>query len=154
VGSPGPEGPPGAGNVASFYDDTPGVVTLTKPPTPPTYTDIATVEITIPPSANHSVLLLATVTGHSEVAGSTSLGARIVVDGTSVIGPIYGKHECFAVDCDSGEVSLSRVVTLGPGTHTITLQGTIGVSDFYDVETFPLRIRALSAIDLGALPSP
>jgi hypothetical protein len=146
TGPQGPAGPPGTGNVANVSDTTPGVVTLSNQG----YSDVASVAITIPGTANHQVLVLARFDGYSTSAPRLGVSAQVTVDGAPVDAPAYGSstyHDYSYIPPEpSSAVSTHLVLPLTPGTHTVALQGRFPVS------TFTVRARALSVIDLGAIP--
>ena len=151
-GTPGATGPAGTGNVATFYDDTLGAVMISGDRNTLTYVNVATVTLTIPAGGGHLVNLLALLSGYGP-ATSIPVGARLTVDGTQVIGPIYGTTNGIyhtengqLVLYETSAVELTRTLLLMPGSHTIVLQGT------YQGSPFTVRTRELSAIDLGGQP--
>jgi hypothetical protein len=110
------------------------------------WTDIASCSITL--TASHKVLIV----GQFTVSGITNEGdafARVLADGSLVDGEYWTNVSAKTPGTASGRATLpvSRVVTLGSSTHTITLQGSYynrGVGT-----TVYAYASSISAIDLG-----
>lgn len=92
------------------------------------------------------------IVGQFTAADSANAGdvfSTVMVDGNLVDGAYWANASALTPGAGDGRVTMavSTVVTLGPGTHTVTVQGV-----YYDsgsAESVTTRASALSVVDLG-----
>ena len=111
-----------------------------------TYTDVVQTTITTKGAAS-KVLIIGQFTAQNESTNSADVFAQAVADGVVRDGLYWASLGATAAPVfPRAHLSVSRVITLGPGLHTITLQGA-----YYDggtVRTVAAFARAISAVEL------
>ena len=146
----GPVGPAGTGNActAGYSSSNPsGQVTLAQyVSVSTTWSDIASCNITL--TGTHKVLIVGQFTAEASV-NAGDVFSSVLVDGNVVDGDYWANASAKTPGAGEGRVTMpvSTVVTLGPGTHAVTMQGV-----YYDggaSETVTTHASALSAVDLG-----
>jgi len=110
------------------------------------YTDVVQTTITTKGAAS-KVLIIGQFTAQNQSSNSADVFARALADGNMVDGLYWASLGATAAPVfPRAHLSVSRVITLGPGLHTITLQGA-----YYDggtVRTVAAFARAISAVEL------
>ena len=111
-----------------------------------TWTDVLTVNLTTQ-GASSKVLIVGQFTAQNTSSNSGDIFGQVLVDGVKSDGNYWTDLGSAAPPVFArGQLSVSRVVTLGPGAHTIILQGS-----YYDGGTdrnVSAYARALSAVEL------
>jgi hypothetical protein len=111
-----------------------------------TYTDVVQTTITTKGAAS-KVLIIGQFTAQNESTNSADVFAQAVADGVVRDGLYWASLGATAAPVfPRAQLSVSRVVTLGPGAHTIILQGA-----YYDggaTRTIKAYARAISAVEL------
>ena len=111
------------------------------------YTDVVQTTITTKGAAS-KVLIIGQFTAQNESTNSADVFAQAVADGVVRDGLYWASLGATAPGATNprAHLSVSRVVTLGPGAHTIILQGA-----YYDggtARTIKAYARAISAVEL------
>lgn len=112
-----------------------------------TYTDVVQTTITTKGAAS-KVLIIGQFTAQNESTNSGDVFARALADGVVRDGLYWASLGATSPGATNprAQLSVSRVVTLGPGAHTIILQGA-----YYDAgvtRTIKAYARAISAVEL------
>jgi hypothetical protein len=127
---------------ADHQDATP--VTLAEYPS---LTDVVQTSITTR-GASSQVLIVGQFTAQNTSSNSGDVFAQALADGTVVDGLYWASLGATSAPVfPRAQLAVSRVITLGPGLHTITLQG-----DYYDGGTdrsVAAYARSISAVELN-----
>jgi hypothetical protein len=157
-GPPGPAGPPVSANAATqaFAETSPLAVNVDFSDTPVNHFDIARLSLTTATASKLLILgqfqtsMSMTFTAGT-TSGTVSIGihwcAQVLADGAQIDGTYTGVGQ--------GVMSVSRVISVGAGVHTIVLEGCASVSPqqfvppSLPVLTSSVGARSFSVIDLG-----
>ncbi|MEO8290736.1 MAG: hypothetical protein ABI649_07035 [Gaiellaceae bacterium] len=111
------------------------------------YTNVVQTSLTTK-GASSKVLIVGQFSAQNTSSNSGDLFGQALADGTKVDGVYWASLGATAAPVNPrAQLSVSRVITLGPGPHTITLQGA-----YYDGGTDQTVIayaRSISAVELN-----